>query len=601
MLPLRQSAEGQTLVESRQGPRRHIVDQLEQVVALAVDGVGPDAVTGPQIRQLQIHAHQVAGREKVALQHAVDLELLTGGLRVDLLVAELEHRRSRAHLQRRNRLQFRDERVGEADREKVVARAVRDVVERQHGQRADRRLRIGGLRRRNHRCVAAADEVDSGHHAGQRDHGNRHPQPGAASYRRRKHRTAVLTGRSHAGRVDRLEVVNEIVCVVIATGRIFLEKPADDLRRGRRKRRIERNERLRLRAADLFQHEKRAIRIERQMAGRHLIEHDADREEIAALVRLSAVRLFGREKMQRSEELAARRCERWLLLRRADLTRQKLRETEVENLHEPGRLDDDVGGLEVAMDDAGRVRGGDARGDLPGDAEELARIELTAPQPLRERLSLAVLHHDERLATGRLADLVDGGDVLVADPCGGARLPQKPAATFFRQDVVGIENLDRHLASESLIPGQVNGAHPAFAEDPGDLETINRVWDFRHDLGGPTARILHEREYLTRSGERRRDGQNVDPVATGWVLFAPYYKTVSTNEQRCPVRREARASAALSAPVRAQRNVVDVCVPGLRRVRQARTGDQDSAARDDGRAAARAVQARVRCRRRGHG
>jgi hypothetical protein len=67
------------------------------------------------------------------------------------------------------------------------------------------------------------------------------------------------------------------------------------------------------------------------------------------------------------------------------------------------------------VEDALLVRGRHTRGDLPGNREELAGLHRAAADALRKRLSLAVLHDDERDAVRPLVDLIDGGDVLVAN------------------------------------------------------------------------------------------------------------------------------------------------------------------------------------------
>src|SRR5438067_13595090 len=100
--------------------------------------------------------------------------------------------------------------------------------------------------------------------------------------------------------------------------------------------------------------------------------------------------------MERAEEFAARRFKRRFLERGAALASEKFRETEIENLHDAGRLEHDVRRLDVAMHDAFFMRRSDTRGDLSRDRNPLAGIDRSSSQSLCERLALAILHDDVR-------------------------------------------------------------------------------------------------------------------------------------------------------------------------------------------------------------
>src|SRR5581483_11780898 len=168
-----------------------------------------------------------------------------------------------------------------------------------------------------------------------------------------------------------------------------------------------------------------------------------------------------------SEELARRR-----FARQAHVLMDELGETEVENLHDSGRLDDDVGALDVAMHDAVVVRGTHRRRNLPRDAEELVRIQRTTPHPLRERLPLTKLHDEEGNALIRFIDLVDRGDVLMPNRGDRSRLAQKSRAPLFAGELFRVQHLECDVASKSLIAGKIHSAHPASAQDANDLETL---------------------------------------------------------------------------------------------------------------------------------
>ena len=77
-------------------------------------------------------------------------------------------------------------------------------------------------------------------------------------------------------------------------------------------------------------------------------------------------------------------------------------------------LEQDVGRLDVAVDQAGGVGGGQPLGDLPADPQHLRHVERAgAVEPLLERLAGDELHHQVRQRL--LLDGVDLHDVLVPD------------------------------------------------------------------------------------------------------------------------------------------------------------------------------------------
>ena len=94
------------------------------------------------------------------------------------------------------------------------------------------------------------------------------------------------------------------------------------------------------------------LRLERQLPRDELVQHDADRIDVAAVVDRLARRLLGRGVGRRAHErpLDRRRAG-------ADVAAQRLDQPEVEQLHEvtvAAALDEeDVLGLEIAVHEAG--------------------------------------------------------------------------------------------------------------------------------------------------------------------------------------------------------------------------------------------------------
>ena len=113
----------------------------------------------------------------------------------------------------------------------------------------------------------------------------------------------------------------------------------------------------------------------------HLVEHGAEAEDVAARIDRAAGRLLRRHvgggprdrprQTQRRIRLARERA-----LVRAILATDALGQPEVEHLDGAVAADHHVGRLEVAMNDALRVRGAERVGHRDGDAQQLAQ-----PQP----------------------------------------------------------------------------------------------------------------------------------------------------------------------------------------------------------------------------
>ena len=131
-------------------------------------------------------------------------------------------------------------------------------------------------------------------------------------------------------------------------------------------------------------------------------------------------------------------------------------------------VEHDVGRLQIAMDDAAIVRGGEAGADLP---RELDRALLGKPadaaEQRREILAVDVLHRQERVAV-ELADVVDAAHVrmrhLPRHPHFGVQLrqPRRIAIDFLRQE------LQRDRLPELEVVGAIDLAHAAAPEASDD-------------------------------------------------------------------------------------------------------------------------------------
>ena len=160
---------------------------------------------------------------------------------------------------------------------------------------------------------------------------------------------------------------------------------------------------------------------------------------------------------------------------------EALRDAEIEHLHDAAIGHEDVRRLQVAVDDAVRVRALEGPRHRHEELDERARRELLLAQ-LRHRLALEVLEHHERQALV-LADLVDRDDVLERAARRRARLDHE-AADDVR--IVLEQELEGDLAAELGVAREEDLAHAAacdLADQPeaadllvaADLERLARA------------------------------------------------------------------------------------------------------------------------------
>ena len=142
-----------------------------------------------------------------------------------------------------------------------------------------------------------------------------------------------------------------------------------------------------------------------------------------------------------------------------DLGFEDLGEPEVEDLDPVVGGEEDVVGLEIAVDDVAAVGGGEAVGDpqAPGNGGD--RRRRAVPEDPAERLALEELGHDVGLIVVD-ADVVDGEEVGVVERCGGAGLALEAFPPIGAVRDLWRQHLDRHLAAEFGVAGAPHLAHP---------------------------------------------------------------------------------------------------------------------------------------------
>ncbi len=184
-----------------------------------------------------------------------------------------------------------------------------------------------------------------------------------------------------------------------------------------------------------------------------------------------AARLLRRHERGRAHDLALRadRC--------AEFTLQVAGDAEVGEIRAARGIDENVLGLDVAVDDAGVVRVHEGVRDFPHGAHHARNLQ----GRVGEVGASDVLHRDERDAVD-VAALVDADDGRAVQARGEASFPQEAL------DVGGAgvaQILQRHRTVEGLVPGQIHGPRPPLTDPPLNLVLVGT----RRDLGLGFARV----------------------------------------------------------------------------------------------------------------
>ncbi len=193
---------------------------------------------------------------------------------------------------------------------------------------------------------------------------------------------------------------------------------------------------------------------ERMAPAQRLPEHHADRPHVGGLGGLLPCEPLGRDVGERPRHVSLR-GERLRLL--------DLRQAEVEHTH-GNRLplrEQHVGGLDVSVDDAARVRVREGLEHLSGRLDRSGVVELAAAERLAERASRHVLVGDVHVA--RIpSEPVGALTGRMAQPGSGLRL----AFGTRRSLALPRDDLQRDVEAVALVPGQPDGARAAAAKRP---------------------------------------------------------------------------------------------------------------------------------------
>ena len=386
----------------------------ERVGDRAIQDRSPELRSVVDVDEFGADDERARALEDATGQHGLHAQKSACLRRVGILSLVSKDGAARHHAQTRNLRQVVDEALGESITQVVELLIVALIHQRKHCQRFDdspcasttwRRCRLtlrrGAVRVRE-RCGSAAPRV-------RLIHGDPQGLVDAPGVQRARQRTQIanyLGARlvtlvsilPQRGPHDSLELIRHAAGLGERLG-LAKENGADDVRRGGA--------------------------LERRLPGQHLVQEDPQRKQVRSRIDVAAARLFRGHVVEGAHDDAVAGLDeprRGVVILGEALTARELCQAEVQDLHVAVDTDHHVFGLQVAMDDAGLMRGGDGLGNLHGDGERVWGVEAAALEHGPQRDAVDELRGQE-LHLAVVADVVHGEDVGVIERRDRARLP----------------------------------------------------------------------------------------------------------------------------------------------------------------------------------
>ncbi len=245
----------------------------------------------------------------------------------------------------------------------------------------------------------------------------------------------------------------------------------------------------------------------------HLVEHGTESEDVGPGVRRLARQLFGCHVGHGAEQNA--------FLGQSVVTPGGfLGEAEIEDFDPAFRGNHHVGRLQVPMDHAALVGGGQRLGQIGGEAEEVFGRQALVGDRLAERLAVDQLH-GQKTDPVVFFDRVDGDDVGVIERREHLRLAFESRQPSGTAGLGSRQHLDRDPAVEAGIYAGVDLPHAAGADGADDLVGAEPALAKQVLLAVLGSRIvdcpgLSEGTEVPRVGGRKARRGELDPVE--WPL-----------------------------------------------------------------------------------
>ncbi len=203
----------------------------------------------------------------------------------------------------------------------------------------------------------------------------------------------------------------------------------------------------------LVQRRGRRVGTERRVAEQQLVDDAAQRVHVGRGVGGAAQRPLGGQVEAGADDVAGRG-------QRGRGVVDELGDAEVADLDRTLRVQHQVARLDVAVDDALAVRGGQPGGGLAGDPGDLLGVDaFLGGQQVSEALPLDQLHHEEEPVLPR-PEVEHGHQMRMAQPGGGLRL-QPEAGGRRGVRLITQQQLHGHGTAQDLVRGAPHLAHAA--------------------------------------------------------------------------------------------------------------------------------------------
>jgi hypothetical protein len=210
---------------------------------------------------------------------------------------------------------------------------------------------------------------------------------------------------------------------------------------------------------------RRRITAKRPLARRQLVQHDAEREEVGAMIQRLVFDLFWRHVRHRADD-DPRLCEP----ERGDVVWggevvcvNGPRQSEIEDLHMAFVGHHHIRGFEVAVDNLFPMRRRKRVGQRNRDVEEARLRQSAIRNHLAERRPLDELHRHE----GNIIVFLDGedsDDVRVVQRSDGLGFPSEARQSIGVSREGSGKNLQRHITIQFRVARAVDLAHATSAE-----------------------------------------------------------------------------------------------------------------------------------------